>query len=97
MIKVAVLFAIGALAVAMLAPAYLPGAAAPPAAAGPAAAQPADEPAPRAAEREGLFVIIQRLRLVAPGIRPDLQRAELRDAVFDVVKWMDEYVELPMP
>ena len=52
MIKVAVLFAIGALAVAMLAPAYLPGAAAPPAAAGPAAAQPADEPAPRAAERE---------------------------------------------
>ena len=45
MIKGAVLFAIGALALAMLAPSYLPGPAAP------ARVQPADEPPPRAAER----------------------------------------------
>src|SRR5665213_2735920 len=51
----------------------------------------------RAAEREGFFVIVQRLRLVAPRIRPDLQRAKLRDAVFDVVKRMDENVQLPVP
>jgi len=46
MIKGAVLFAIGALALAMLAPSYLPGPAPP------APVQPADEPRPRAADRE---------------------------------------------
>ena len=52
MIRGAVLFAIGALAVATLAASYLPGPAGPPAAPSLAAARPADEPAPRAADGE---------------------------------------------
>jgi hypothetical protein len=40
----------------------------------------------RTAEREGFFVVGQRLALVAFGIGPDLQRAKLRDAVFDAAK-----------
>ncbi len=52
MIRGAVLFAIGALAVATLAASYLPGPAGPPAAPALAAARPADEPAPRVADGE---------------------------------------------
>src|SRR6185369_2433740 len=52
---------------------------------------------PRAAERQRMLVVVQGFRLVAFGIRPHLQRAELGDAIFDVVKGMDKNMELPVP
>src|SRR5687767_4062670 len=39
-----------------------------------------------AAEREGGLIIAQGFGWIAFGICPHLERAELRDAVFDVVK-----------
>src|SRR5579884_966587 len=51
----------------------------------------------RTAQCERAFVIVQRLCFVAFGIRPDLESAELGDAVFDVIKRVYENVKLPVP
>src|SRR5712671_3392315 len=52
---------------------------------------------PRTAQCQCAFVLGQRFGLVAPGVGPDLQSAELSDAVFDVVKGMQKDVQLAMP
>jgi hypothetical protein len=49
---------------------------------------------PRASARS---VLAESAPFVPPGIGPDLQRAQLRNAVFDVVKRMQKDMELAMP
>src|SRR5688572_7962415 len=43
------------------------------------------------------MVVIDRTRLVLARVPPNLQRAELRDAVLHVVKWAGENVRLAVP
>jgi hypothetical protein len=50
-----------------------------------------------AAESQRALVLAKGFGVVAFGVGPDLQRAELGDAVFDVVKGIKEDVELAVP
>src|SRR6202023_889145 len=52
---------------------------------------------PRPAERERLTILADGFPRVALAVAPDLQRAELRDAVFDVVERAAEEVRLLVP
>ena len=50
-----------------------------------------------AAEGQGVLVLAKGFGVVAFGVGPDLQGAELGDAVFDVVEGIQEDVELAVP
>src|SRR5690606_22676511 len=51
----------------------------------------------RAPEREGGSVVLDGLLLVLQRVSPDLQGAELRDGVFNVIERVDEDVQLLVP
>src|SRR5882762_172970 len=51
----------------------------------------------RAAQRQSFLVIRQRGGFAALPIYPDLEGAQLRDAVLDVVERMNEDVQLAVP